>query len=53
MMYVLKFSQVSVFLKFYQYLWSEFSKNTDKSVYLEALYEVYAEADDTLLSMCM
>ena len=32
-----KFSQFSVFLKFYQYLWSEFSKNTDKSVYLEAL----------------
>ena len=32
-----KFPQFSVFLKFYQYLWSEFSKNTDKSVYLEAL----------------
>ena len=32
-----KFSQFSVFLKFYQYLRSEFSKNTDKSVYLEAL----------------
>ena len=31
------FSQFPVFLKFYQYLWSEFSKNTDKSVYLEAL----------------
>ena len=28
-----KFSQFSVFLKFYQYLWSEFSKNTDKSVH--------------------
>ena len=33
-----EFPQFSVFLKFYQYLWSEFSKNTDKSVYLEALY---------------
>ena len=32
-----KFPHFSVFLKFYQYLWSEFSKNTDKSVYLEAL----------------
>ena len=29
-----EFPQFSVF---YQYLWSEFSKNTDKSVYLEAL----------------
>ena len=38
MLYVLKFSQFPVFLKFYQHLWSEFSKNTDKSVYLEALY---------------
>ena len=32
-----RFSQFSVFLKFYQYLWSEFSKNTNKFVYLEAL----------------
>ena len=36
-----KFSQFSVlFLKFDQYLWSEFSKNSDKSVYLEALLSV-------------
>ena len=32
-----KSSQFSVFFKFYQYLWSEFSKNADKSVCLEAL----------------
>ena len=37
MMYVLNSPQFSVFLKFYQYLWSEFNKNTDKFVYLEAL----------------
>ena len=34
---VLNSSKFSVFLKFYQYLWSKFSKNTDKSVCLEAL----------------
>ena len=36
------FPQFSVFLKFYQYLWSEFSKNTDESVYLEALVATHA-----------
>ena len=39
MMYVLKFSHFSVFLNFISiYIWSEFSKNTDKSVHLEALH---------------
>ena len=38
-----KFSQFSVFVKFYQYLRSEFSKNTDKSVYLEALDLAYLQ----------
>ena len=45
MMYVLNSSSFQyLFLKFYQYLWSEFGKkkkkNTDKSVYLEALHVV-------------
>ena len=39
-----KFPQFSVFFKFYQYLGSEFSKNTEKSVYLEALPKVQLHA---------
>ena len=39
MMYLLKFFHFSVFLNFISiYIWSEFSKNSDKSIYLEALH---------------
>ena len=52
-----KFPRFSVFLKFYQYLWSEFSKNTDKSVYLEALCTVVllyiAACMCTFVNVCM
>ena len=34
---MLFYKHFSVFSKFYQYLCSEFSKNTGKSVYLEAM----------------
>ncbi len=37
MLYALNLPIFQYFLEFYQYLYSEFSKNTDKSVYLEAL----------------
>ena len=47
MTYVLNSPQFSVFLKFYQYLWSEFSKITDKFVYLEAM-----ETVQVLLTSC-
>ena len=39
MMYILNPPVFSIFFKFCQYLWSEFCKNTDNSVCLEALID--------------